>query len=486
MQKPFEIKAFKHSVFASNACVKITAGNVRISGFECYSVNGRYGILVSPVAAGAMSNIVIENCYIHDVNFDTTGITLPTDGSAPDEATAQQICSDANYAHSYGGIVFTASTSAPVGASWFENVWIQNNLIERVSRTGIWISSSWVQRPGLDWGYNHYYDDNTNWYPQRNINVIGNRVEYAGGDGIVLVATVGGYIESNVCYHAQYLGRTGYWNAGIWTHSCDNVVVQFNEAAYTHGTNDGQGFDIDIGCTNITFRYNYSHHNEGGGLLLCNNSTTIVKYDENGNAVLDDEGNEVTEFLCPAWGNNVIANNIFVDNGSYLIKINGYCQSFIFANNTCIFSESGTLISPFYIVHTDAKNTTDSNGDYITGDNWQFINNIFYTRNEIYATFRTNFCTSVTFDHNAFYNFSYITFKELFHTAETTTKTNNIEDVDPGFANIEAVAGYENSYIFVPNETLLTGAVWIEGLTDCDYRGRTCDNDTYYYGAFLG
>lgn len=464
----------------SYACVKITAGNVRISGFECYSVSGRYGILVSPTAAGAMSNIVIEECYIHDVNFNTTGITLPTDGSVPDETTAQAICSDSNYQHSYGGIVFTAATSESVGASWFENVWIRDNLIERVSRSGIWISSMWVQRPGLDWGYNHYYDDDTNWYPQKNINVVGNRVEYAGGDGIVLIATVGGYIESNVCYHAQYLGRTGYYNVGIWTHSCDNVVFQFNEAAYTHGTLDGQGFDIDIGCTNITFRYNYSHHNEGGGILFCNTMTNLTKYDENGDEVLNEDGNAIVEFVGPEWGNNIIANNVFADNGSCLIKVNGYCKTFTFANNTCIVTGESE-----YIVNTDGKYATTTypggNKNYITGDEWQFINNIFYTREKIAAKFYPQFCMVANYDHNVFYNFESVSF-EVWST--TTTVTNSVYDVDPEFAELSAELGYENSYIFVPAETLLTGAVWIEGLTDCDYLGRVCKNDTYYYGAF--
>lgn len=464
----------------SYACVKITAGDVRISGFECYSVSGRYGILVSPTAAGAMSNIVIEECYIHDVNFNTTGITLPTDGSVPDETTAQAICSDSNYQHSYGGIVFTAATSESVGASWFENVWIRDNLIERVSRSGIWISSMWVQRPGLDWGYNHYYDDDTNWYPQKNINVVGNRVEYAGGDGIVLIATVGGYIESNVCYHAQYLGRTGYYNVGIWTHSCDNVVFQFNEAAYTHGTLDGQGFDIDIGCTNITFRYNYSHHNEGGGILFCNTMTNLTKYDENGDEVLNEDGNAIVEFVGPEWGNNIIANNVFADNGSCLIKVNGYCKTFTFANNTCIVTGESE-----YIVNTDGKYATTTypggNENYITGDEWQFINNIFYTREKIAAKFYPQFCMVANYDHNVFYNFESVSF-EVWST--TTTVTNSVYDVDPEFAELSAELGYENSYIFVPAETLLTGAVWIEGLTDCDYLGRVCKNDTYYYGAF--
>lgn len=61
--------------------------------------------------------------------------------------------------------------------------------------------------------------------------VRGNNISYVGGDSIVLLATDGGWIENNVSYHANYVGRGGYYNAGIWPHSCKNVVMQYNEAA---------------------------------------------------------------------------------------------------------------------------------------------------------------------------------------------------------------------------------------------------------------
>ena len=66
---------------------------------------------------------------------------------------------------------------------------------------------------------------------------------------------------------------------GMWPISSSDIVMQYNEAAYCHLANggaDGEGFDIDIGCRNILFRYNYSHDNDGGGILLCNTGGQVT------------------------------------------------------------------------------------------------------------------------------------------------------------------------------------------------------------------
>ena len=107
----------------------------------------------------------------------------------------------------------------------------------------MFLGSNWARRPGMNWGYNHYYDDDTNYYPHRRMVIRGNELNAVGGDGIVLLAARDSYIENNTCYYAQLLGRPNFWNAGIWTHSCRYTVIQYNEAAYTqkdNGAGDGQ------------------------------------------------------------------------------------------------------------------------------------------------------------------------------------------------------------------------------------------------------
>ena len=67
-------------------------------------------------------------------------------------------------------------------------MWIENNEIERVARCGMFLSGSWVRRPGWDNGMgSYYYDEETGeekgYYPLKGIVVRGNTLDYTGGDG---------------------------------------------------------------------------------------------------------------------------------------------------------------------------------------------------------------------------------------------------------------------------------------------------------------
>jgi hypothetical protein len=103
----------------------------------------------------------------------------------------------------------------------------------------------------------------------------------------VVVATDGALVEHNVVAHANQ--RSEGYNIGIWPWSADNTVVQYNEVYGTKGQRDGEGFDSDWNSRNTLIQYNYSHDNEGGFLLICNeggmdpsqsagNVGTIVRY----------------------------------------------------------------------------------------------------------------------------------------------------------------------------------------------------------------
>lgn len=456
-------------------CIEVNAGNVRIMNLEISGPKAARGIYVNPDLAGAMENIVIADNYLHNINFNQDDVTLPEDGSAPSATDVQKICPDAQYSYERGGIILTAATSKFVGASWLENVWVENNIIEEVARTGIWMFSYWVYRPGIDWGNNTYHDDDTFWYPHHNVNVVGNRISYAGGDSIVLGAVDGGYIEGNVSYHAQYLGRSGYYNAGIWPHSCKNVVIQFNEAAYTHmpnGAGDGQGFDIDIGNSNITFRYNYSHHNEGGGMLLCNSASWINLYDENGQYVRDEDGLPIREKRFSPWQNVWIANNVFADNTGPLFTINGWTTDLRIENNTFILPGDDDN----YRIVTSG----DFNQSGRAAENWTFRNNIFCARQLSGARINASFCDSYSFENNVFYNFN----EEFYEDLEADHEAEGVIQVDPGFLSVSAEMGWEAAYDFRPRASeLLDGGYRLAEMNADDYAGEGATGK-HYYGAF--
>jgi hypothetical protein len=98
--------------------------------------------------------------------------------------------------------------------------------------------------------------------------VRGNSLYDIGGDGIVVVATDGAVVEDNVVAHANQ--RSEGYNVAIWAWSADNTLIQQNEAYGTKGQRDGEGFDSDWNSRNTMIQYNYSHDNDGGFLLICN------------------------------------------------------------------------------------------------------------------------------------------------------------------------------------------------------------------------
>ena len=118
-----------------------------------------------------------------------------------------------------------------------------------------------------------------------NVTVRNSRVHDIYGDGIVLFAVNDGLIEHSVAYRTglEPTQTIGTPNA-IWTWSCTNCTVQYNEAFDNKSPGvDGGAFDIDWGSTNTIVQYNYGHDNAayciaifGAAGLTTTNS--IVRY----------------------------------------------------------------------------------------------------------------------------------------------------------------------------------------------------------------
>jgi hypothetical protein len=170
-----------------------------------------------------------------------------------------------------GGINYTSVGDKK--PSRFVDLRIENNEIYHVDRSGIfgW-ADSWVR---------------SKWNPSLGVVVRGNQLHDIGGDGIVVVATDGALVEDNVVGHANQ--RSEGYNVAIWAWSADNTLIQRNEAYGTKGQRDGEGFDSDWNSRNTIIQYNYSHDNDGGFLLICNegghkpeesagNTGTVVRY----------------------------------------------------------------------------------------------------------------------------------------------------------------------------------------------------------------
>lgn len=188
-------------------------------------VKKRRGVNLVLEDYGVAKHIVIAGLYIHDVN--------------------------GNNDKDNGGIIFhTRGDKKPTRV---EGLSIERNIIWKVDRSGIAFSSTHWNR--------------LKWNPHQKVVIRDNYVEDIGGDGIVPWASDGALIEHNIAVRCRQ--RSPDYNAGIWPWSTDNSVFRLNEASFTKGTKDGQGFDSDYNSHNTLFEYNYSHDNDGGFILIC-------------------------------------------------------------------------------------------------------------------------------------------------------------------------------------------------------------------------
>jgi hypothetical protein len=199
-----------------------------------------------------------------------------------------------------GGINYTCSGEQK--PSRFVDLRIENNEIYHVDRSGIF---GWSDR----W-------ERSKWYPSLGVAVRGNVLNDIGGDGIVVVATDGAVVERNIVGHANQ--RSEDYNVAIWPWSADNTLIQYNEAYGTKGQRDGEGFDSDWNSKNTVIQYNYSHDNDGGFLLICDeggqkpevsagNVGTIVRYN-----ISENDRTRGINIAGPVKNSLVYNNTIFV------------------------------------------------------------------------------------------------------------------------------------------------------------------------------
>ncbi len=186
----------------------------------------RRGVHILADNAGTLTNIVVSDLFIHDVNG------------------TQRIKHN-------GGIIFT--TRGERVASRFDGLRIERNIIWRVDRSGIVAQS--------------YHARRNRWFPSLHVVIRDNWLGDVGGDGITPWATDGCLVEHNIVQGANE--RAGTYNAGIWPWSTDNTLMRLNRASGVKTLLDGQGFDSDFNSRNTVLEYNLSHDNQGGFLLIC-------------------------------------------------------------------------------------------------------------------------------------------------------------------------------------------------------------------------
>lgn len=306
---------------------------------------GAHGIFAELRDFGTAEHIYIRNCYIHDI--DGNNIKQSQQNGLPEGFGIRW--------DNGGGIIST-----------FNDLRIENNVLETVDRNGIKGGGYW---------------DRTNWHPSTNVIIRGNQLTDIGGDGIVIIATDGALVEYNILKYFRMRPPLTQrdCSAGIWSWSADNTIFQYNESAYGWGKDnwgcDAQAFDADANCVNTIFQYNYSHHNDGGFAL-------VINYEEDAPASVK-------------LSDVVFRYNISVNDGAYkkrLIQMTGAYEDCYFYNNV-FYMETGQDINIFEL------------GTWPDGYplSTAFYNNIFYLTNGATATYNTTGMTNIDLSNNIFY-----------------------------------------------------------------------------------
>jgi hypothetical protein len=89
------------------------------------------------------------------------------------------------------------------------------------------------------------------------------------GSGMVLYQVDGGLMEDCAAWNNGALCRASGGGVGLWTCASRRVVIQHCESfANRTSGGDGGGFDLDGGSVDCVLQYNYSHDNDGPGLMV--------------------------------------------------------------------------------------------------------------------------------------------------------------------------------------------------------------------------
>jgi len=290
----------------------------------------KFGILVQATDFGEVSGLHFVNLEIHGINGNITS-------------------------KDNGGIFLEITGN--IKPTWFKDLLIENCYIHNVDRTGISNQSSWSTRS---------YEANTNWKPSRIVVIRNNRFELTGANALIVRVSESPLMEFNLFDHCA-IKESG--NASF-SFNCDNALWQHNEARYTkynEGDADAGGFDSDYRCKNTIIRYNYSHDNEYGGVLVCCQGG-------------DTRFNVGTQ----------VCYNLFVNNSDHVFRVSGTPDETIFFNNVVFNSQPGSLDVIWH------KNWAG----YPTGTS--YLNNIFYLNSstgnvELSSSTLNSFSTNIFF-----------------------------------------------------------------------------------------
>ncbi len=288
-----------------------------------------------------------------------------------------------------GGIYFTVfkpNNEAETGISRYNDIKIENCIVNNVNRWGIAV------------GYTAYWDkfltssisdEIIAKYGSTGVEIRNNYIKDAGGDAITTMYCDRPIIEYNVSDGvAKQINTTDYSETGfgrvaaaIWPWKCKDAIFQYNEAFDTCVNQDGQAWDADYGDGTI-YQYNYSHNNGGGAVMICGiqavNSIFRYNISENDLAgVLNIPGNPDAEFynnvfymkegvpfIRPgmAGGTAIVRNNIIYNAGTEKSEEWTRGNSRVTYSNNIYYNYTNVPTTDAFAITEDPKFINPGNG----------------------------------------------------------------------------------------------------------------------------
>jgi hypothetical protein len=284
-------------------------------------------------------HLVIKNCYVHDVQSESTN----NGGPRP---TSTYFGGTNNQSKVVGGIL--------EDANGYNGIWLEDNIVKKVGLEGLRTS-----------GTNN-----------ENVYIRGNYIDTVAGDGIVLssiLASGESVVEHNIIKDSCASPTTATANyAACWAYIAKNSVFQYNEAYGTlYGYQDGEAWDIDNSCDKVIYQYNYSHHNSGGAILFMSGITDgVFRYNISAN---DGASTRYMAQVADGSGANPVSSSA----NSYTAWSGGQ-TIFHYTNQTTSASRNIPLIynNTFYIGDGITCGIFGHNGSSSVNKYVRFYNNI--------------------------------------------------------------------------------------------------------------
>lgn len=207
----------------------------------------RCGILVKVTNEQSYQHIAILNVLVHDVYYHAKGYTRTVAETA-----------SANGTQSYGwGIRFI--NDAKLGQ--LSTIKIQQVEVYNVCHTGIKFTAT---ANGI-----------------KEVDVANCYIHNTGGPGLQLSGVTNAHIHHNKINYSGSKHDSRNWarGSGMWTWSCNNILIEHNRFENANGPGDSAGVHIDFNCRDVIVQYNLSANNAGGFCeILGNNFNCAYRY----------------------------------------------------------------------------------------------------------------------------------------------------------------------------------------------------------------